>query len=297
MVASAQQGELATRDSMAANQEILDAFEALRAAIEQLHGRSSRIEQVLAVIDGVADEVGLLSLNASIIAAQSGEHGRSFAIVANEIGELARETETSSREIAKSVAELQQDILGVTRAVSAGRDQVQRGFDRAQEADATLRALADRARLASERAREISDAAAQQSISVGNVEHAASAVHGGVIEIGSSVVEYSAAVGSVRDMVMGVDGMAKSVLTAAALQTQESATVSKAMRELIERARALETAASRQREATGRMGSSIDVFRSGADGADALVSELGQIVELLRARSTALSHEVARFRI
>jgi methyl-accepting chemotaxis protein len=297
MLASAEQGELAARDSMAANQEILDAFEALRVAIEQLQSRSSRIEQVLAVIDGVADEVGLLSLNASIIAAQSGEHGRSFAIVANEIGELARETETSSREIAKSVAELQQDIHGVSRAVASGTDQVRRGFERAREADTTLHGLATRARASADRAREISEAAAEQSISVGAVERAASAVHGGVIEIGSSVVEYSAAVGSVRDMVMGVDGLTKSVLSAAALQTQESATVSKAMRDVIERARALDTAAARQREATGRMGSSLGVFRAGADGTDDLVSELGRIVELLRTRSTALSSEVARFRI
>lgn len=297
MVESAEQGELATRDSMAANQEILDAFAALSAAIEQLSGRSSRIEQVLAVIDGVADEVGLLSLNASIIAAQSGEHGRSFAIVANEIGELARETEASSGEIAKNVAELQQDIHGVSRAVAAGTDQVRRGFERAQEADATLHGLAQRARASAERAREITQAAAAQSLSVAAVERAASAVHGGVIEIGSSVLEYSAAVGSVRDMVTGVDGLTKSVLSAAALQTAESSSVSKSMRELIEHSRALENAAALQREATGRMGSSISVFRSGAEGTDDLVSELGRIVELLRERSTALASEVARFRV
>jgi methyl-accepting chemotaxis protein len=153
MLASAEHGETATRGSMAANQEILDAFDVLRAAIEQLQGRSSRIEQVLAVINGVGDEVGLLSLNASIIAAQSGEHGRSFAVVANEIGELARETDASSSEIAKIVSDLQQDILGVSRAVASGTDQVRRGFERAREADTTLRGLAERARASAERAR------------------------------------------------------------------------------------------------------------------------------------------------
>ncbi len=297
MLASTEQGEAVTRDSMAANQEILDAFEVLRAAIDRLQARSARIEQVLGVIDGVADEVGLLSLNASIIAAQSGEHGRSFAIVANEIGELARETEASSGEIAKSVSELREDILGVSRAVTSGSEHVRRGFERARQADATLRGLGERARASAERAGEISRAAAQQAISVAAVERAASAVHGGVVEIASSVVEYGAAVESVRDRVTSVDGMTKSVLTAAALQTRESASVSKAMVELIERARALESAASRQRQSTARMGSSLGVFHSGASGTEALVSELGQIVELLRARSTALSREVARFSI
>ena len=91
--------------------------------------------------------------------------------------------------------------------------------------------------------------------------------------------------------------MTKSVFSAAALQTKVSARVSKAMDELIERARALESAARLQREATGRMGSALGVFRSGAEGTDALVTELGRIVELLRERSTALSREVARFRI
>src|SRR4029453_19538573 len=101
------------------------------------------------------------------IPAAPGRPAPSSAIFATEIGELARETETSSREIAKSVAELQQDIHGVSRAVASGTDQVRRGFERAREADTTLPGLATRARGSADRAREISGAAAGPSSSVG----------------------------------------------------------------------------------------------------------------------------------
>lgn len=297
MLASVEQGEAATRESMAANAAILEAFEALRAAVAQLEQRSTRIEQVLAVIDGVVGEVQLLSLNASIISAQAGEHGRAFSVVALEIRELARTTEASSGEIRDSVRDLQREIGGVSASVATGTDAVQNGLACAERAQATLSALSERAHASAERATVISEAAALQSVSVAAVERAASTVQGGVIEIGASVEQYSASVRSVRDTVASVDQLVKPVLSAAARQTGETGTVSTSMRELMERAKELGSAATHQRDATARIRAALDVFRDGTEATTGVAGDLDQVVAQLRERMASLAREVTRFEI
>jgi methyl-accepting chemotaxis protein len=297
MLESVEQGEAATRESMAANAAILEAFEGLSSAVAQLQQRSARIEQVLAVIDGVADEVQLLSLNASIISAQAGEHGRAFTVVALEIGELARTTEASSGEIRKSVRDLQHEISGVSASVATGTSQVQNGLACAEAAQATLGALSERARASAQRATTISEAAALQSVSVAAVERAASTVQGGVIEIGASVEQYSASVRSVRDTVASVDQLVKPVLSAAARQTGESGTVSTSMRELMERAKELGASTAHQRDATARIRAALDVFRDGTEATTSVAGDLDEVVALLRERMASLAREVTRFQI
>jgi methyl-accepting chemotaxis protein len=80
------------------------------AAIQRLGEESKRIGEILEVINDVAEQTNLLALNASIIAAQAGEHGRGFSVVAGEIKELAERTRTSTEEIADIIGSVQAKV-------------------------------------------------------------------------------------------------------------------------------------------------------------------------------------------
>lgn len=84
--------------------------------IEQLAKESQNIGQIIDVINGIAEETNLLSLNASIEAARAGEAGRGFAVVADEIRKLADQSKDAVSEIAKIITKIQNDTEGTVRA-------------------------------------------------------------------------------------------------------------------------------------------------------------------------------------
>lgn len=96
-------------------------------AIANLSRRAVDIGSIIQVIDEIAEQTKLLALNASIIAAQAGEHGKGFAVVAQEIKELARRTTISTREIDDIIKGVQLDIGTAATAVHETEQRVSEG--------------------------------------------------------------------------------------------------------------------------------------------------------------------------
>ena len=85
-------------------------------SIEQLTAASAEIEEVVSVISDLADQTNLLALNATIEAARAGESGRSFAVVAKEVKDLAAETSTATQNIGDRVERIRSNITSVVEA-------------------------------------------------------------------------------------------------------------------------------------------------------------------------------------
>ncbi len=81
--------------------------------IEKLAVKSSSINKIINVINDIANQTNLLSLNASIEAARAGEYGKGFAVVANEIRTLAERSKTSVNDVKKIISSIQEDTSGV----------------------------------------------------------------------------------------------------------------------------------------------------------------------------------------
>ena len=123
----AQQGLRSMSATMRAIQEIAKSNEESFESINRLSRHSTRVGEFLSVIQEVAEQTNLLSLNASIIAAQAGTRGRAFAVVAEEVRSLARRTSASTREIEELVCNIQKETASVLRSVTQGKDKVEEG--------------------------------------------------------------------------------------------------------------------------------------------------------------------------
>jgi methyl-accepting chemotaxis protein len=86
--------------------------------VTQLHESSTKVSEVVSLINSIAQQTNLLALNATIEAARAGEAGRGFAIVANEVKELAKQTATATEEIASTVEAIQGDATATTAAIA-----------------------------------------------------------------------------------------------------------------------------------------------------------------------------------
>lgn len=125
--------------------QLSERADSSRALIEALSQRSEDIQRVTAVIQSIASQTNLLALNAAIEAARAGEHGRGFAVVADEVRGLAGRTATATGEVGEMVADIQQRTRQVVEQIRQLSGDLSGGV---AQVESTGRQLASIARLA-----------------------------------------------------------------------------------------------------------------------------------------------------
>ncbi|XRO77667.1 methyl-accepting chemotaxis protein [Methanocaldococcus sp. 10A] len=108
-------------------QRITNVIDELGKAIQELGDESKKINEITSLIKDIAEQTGLLALNASIEAARAGEAGRGFAVVASEIKSLAEEIGKSVDDINRTITEIQDKINKTIDLGLTGKDEVDKG--------------------------------------------------------------------------------------------------------------------------------------------------------------------------
>src|SRR4029077_17572139 len=115
---AAEGGTRAVWETIAGMEQIRRSVAEANAVVSRLGERSVAIGKILNVIEDVAEQTNLLALNAAILAAQAGEHGKGFSVVAAEIRELSERTASSAREIANLIGSVQQEVGNALTAMT-----------------------------------------------------------------------------------------------------------------------------------------------------------------------------------
>jgi methyl-accepting chemotaxis protein len=159
----AESGVASVADAMQGLQEISTAVEGTAAAIGRLSEKSGEIGGITTVITEITQKTNLLALNAAIIAAQAGEHGRSFSVVAEEVRNLSQEAAKSTGAIAKIIEEIQDHTEESVGHVGKTRQLVRDGIVLGQGMEGALRQILESAGVAMEMAHDIRKATQEVS--------------------------------------------------------------------------------------------------------------------------------------
>jgi methyl-accepting chemotaxis protein len=160
-----------------------------RDVLQRLVQRISEIGEILTVIGAINEETNLLSLNAAIIAAQAGEQGKAFAVVANHVKTLAQRTASATQEIERLIGAVQQESRNAVTAMGSGMDAVEAGVERSRRAGAALDTIRASAHQASSRVAEIARAATEQTRNSTHVAQAAQRTSEMVQQMSSALAE------------------------------------------------------------------------------------------------------------
>lgn len=135
-------------------------------AIQRLAENSTRIESIVSVINDITKRTNLLALNASIIAAQAGEYGKSFGVVADEIRNLSLQTGHSTGEITTIIEEIMSESKTAANNIRTSKDLVQRGVELGHTTGESLKAIFDSSTCSLDMTRQIKQATQEQVTSV-----------------------------------------------------------------------------------------------------------------------------------
>ena len=187
----ADRGSAAVNDTISDIKQIHSLTTEARDSLGSLVDRINAIGGILGEIGEINDETNLLSLNAAIIAAQAGEQGKAFLVVANHVKTLARRTASSTQDIDKLVRDVQSESVAAVKAMSAGIEAIDQGVSRSKSAGTALGEILQSSRDAYQRVQGIARATEEQSRSSKLVARAAQDTSSQIQQISTAMSEQS----------------------------------------------------------------------------------------------------------
>ncbi|MHB9037981.1 MAG: methyl-accepting chemotaxis protein [Armatimonadota bacterium] len=209
----ATEGGQQVAEAVGSMDRIKEATDRVAQMVKQLGESSQQIGAIVETIDDIAEQTNLLALNAAIEAARAGEHGKGFAVVADEVRKLAERSSKATGEIAELIGGIRQMTDHAVNAMEAGSKEVADGTALGNQAGQALQRIQSAVASVVQQAQEVSAAAQQMTSSSGEVIRA--------IENVSAITEESTA--ATEEMAAASSEVANQIEQVAAVSEENAA--------------------------------------------------------------------------
>jgi methyl-accepting chemotaxis protein len=293
---AANEGIAVVREASSSMDAISTSFRALQECVSRLAARSRSIDEIVQVITGIADETKLLALNASIIAAQAGEGGKAFSVVAKQVGELAERTQRSAGEITGLIRATQEDTSAAVTAAEAGSARIADGVQRQVASGAVLQRILTTSTTSTARTREIAEATAQQAKDLDRVGQAVREIDDAVEAIRRSTKEQEQSSGEIARAIASIRDLGVAVHDSTEHQRRGSSMISKASTQISETLSQIVEATISQSRSGETIEQTLRVFSEASAETVRAAEAITAAVGTLQKRAAWLEEESRRFR-
>ncbi|NRD79393.1 HAMP domain-containing protein [Bacillus sp. BRMEA1] len=183
--------------------------------IKELNDHSNEIGQIIEVITGIAAQTNLLALNAAIEAARAGEHGKGFAVVADEVRKLAEQSADSAQQISQLVAMIQEETKKAVQSMDNTTKEVLSGIGVINSAGQSFDEIQDTVHIVTSQIQEVASAVQEMAAgtnqivhSIQNITNVSETVAAGTQEVSTAAEEQSASMNEITSSASSLSTMA-----------------------------------------------------------------------------------------
>lgn len=200
--------------------------------IEHLGSSTQKIGEIINVIDDISDQTNLLALNAAIEAARAGEHGKGFAVVADEVRKLAERSSRATKEISELIRGIQHEADGAVKTVRGGVEQAEEGALLAAETGGKINQVIDGVEATVDLINLIKEGAQEQAKAAQQIAHQAGEMSHQIAKVTDAVKEQAAGTENIVQTIEEVRQMIKQIVTSTHKQEQSNTQIVKATNEI-----------------------------------------------------------------
>lgn len=297
VASDAEQGVKAVTKTIEGIGRIHEDSRGVSEVITRLGQRAQEIGNILTVIEDVTEETNLLALNAAIIAAQAGEHGRGFSVVADEIKDLAERTVASTKEIAELILSVQDDAGKAVERMRAGQSSITEGVKLSEEGGKALRKIQESVSKAMEQTHTIAQAAMVQLEKSKGVMTFIDALNSSITEVHQATQEQA----HNADLILGaaekMEEISRQVKRATQEQTQGSRQITQSIEHIAEITHYINSAQSDQLRSTEKVREAVARIKDVAGDNRGRVKAMAETVDKMKKLADALRSMLSEFKL
>ncbi len=297
MVENAEAGQQAVERTLSGMYQIQKTFSRAAASMDQLISLTEAINRISANIQNIASQTHLLSINASILASQAGEHGRAFSVIVRQIQQMADQTSQYTREIEQLSHRIQSTSADSREAIDESREAIQQGVEVAEQARRALKTILESNQQVHAFVLKIARATKEQARGSGQIQEAANRVSemaGSLNNVLHNLQEASRAIEqSTQELQTFVEGLKTTLDT----QIQGSRQMFRSVAQISRMLETVEQSLRGQRQDIRQLVDAMRTIREISEMSTRLVEHLREIVRNMHEQNRQMDEQVRQFHL